>query len=199
MGIKTLLMGLLLAASATSALAAGPYLGVAGGVTIAHDADVMDKRLLAKVPVEYDAGFGFNVTVGYDFQPARLEFEFGYKQNDLNKAYVAGVGRKVSNADITVMSYMVNALYDFKANSPLTPYAGVGIGLINGDSKTQGVKRDDTVFGYQIIIGANYNMNKNTALDLSYHFLSAPSDFSSDISNIEYSSSNIMVGMRYTF
>lgn len=197
MKIKALLVGLLLVASTTSALAAGPYIGAAGGVSIFHDSDV--KELGFDATVEYDTGYGFNVSAGYDFEPVRVEFEFGYKKADLDKVKALGISVPVSDTDFRVMSYMANAYYDFKTNSPFTPYIGAGLGLLNGEFKSPGFKDDDTVFGYQFAAGAAFNFNKNIALDVSYRFQNAASDFKSEGTDISYMSSNFMAGLRYTF
>jgi len=202
MKIRALLVGVLLVASTTSALAAGPYIGAAGGVSIFHDSDENDTISGTTDTREYDAGFGFNVSAGYNFDPVRVEFEFGYKAADVDKFTVPGFG-SVSGAgsDATVMSYMANVYYDFKTKSPFTPYIGVGLGLLNGEFKDLGYdfKEDDTVFGYQFAVGAAYNFNKNVAFDLSYRFQGAASDFEVAGFEIPYNSSNIMAGLRYNF
>jgi opacity protein-like surface antigen len=198
MKLRAFLVGLLLSVSATSALAAGPYIGAAGGVSIVHDSDFTVTGL-GTATAEFDTGYGFNVSAGYNFDPVRLEFEFGYKNADLDKFSGPGGSFSVADTDITVMSYMVNALYDIKTKSPVTPYVGAGLGILNGELEEQGYKEDDTQFGYQLIAGAAYNINNNLALDVSYRFQHAPSDFSQDGLDVEYMSSNIMAGIRYNF
>lgn len=196
MKIKVLLVGILLLTSTSAALAAGPYVGLAGGVTIAHDADMeLNYRgYKAKTTIEYDAGFAINASAGYDFQPVRVEFEFGYKKNDIDT--IAGWGM---SGDITVMSYMLNVLYDFNTYSRFTPYVGAGIGLLDGEIESRYVKGSATEFGYQAIIGAAYHVDTHFALDISYRFLHAPSDFSDNGVDIEYSCSNLMAGIRVKF
>jgi len=200
MKIRALLVGVLLVASTTSALAAGPYIGAAGGVSIFHDSDVKDTASNETATAEFDTGIGFNVSAGYNFDPVRVEFEFGYKEADVDKFTVPGFG-SVSGAssDAQVLSYMANAYYDIKTNSPFTPYIGVGLGLLNGEFKDPDFKEDDTVFGYQFAVGAAYNFNKNVAFDVSYRFQGAASDFEVGASEISYMSSNIMAGLRYNF
>jgi len=195
MKLKVLLAGLFLIASSTAAFAAGPYLGVAGGVSIVHDGDIDETGL----ELEYDTGYAFNVSAGYAFEPARVEFEFGYKNADLDKISGPGGSISVSDADLTVMSYMVNGFYDLKIDNKITTYFGAGLGMINGEFEVEGDKEDDTQFGYQLIVGAAYNINKNIALDLSYRFQHAPSDFEIEGTDVEYMSSNIMAGVRFNF
>ena len=197
MKTRALVVALLLVISATSALAAGPYIGASGGVSMVHDSDLSEP--VGSGTVEYDTGFGFNVNVGYDFDPVRVEFEFGYKNADVDKVDVLGFSIPINNSDLTVMSYMVNAFYDIKTKSAFTPYVGAGIGMINGELDDNGYTADDTVFGYQFIVGAAYNFNKNFALDLSYRFQGAAQDFSLDGSDLSYMSSNLMAGLRYSF
>lgn len=196
MKIRSLLVGLLLVASATSALAAGPYIGAAGGVSIMHDSDVSAPGFDGTVL--YDTGYGFNVSAGYDLEPVRVEFEFGYKNADIDTVRVDGQGVSVSDSDISVMSYMANAYFDIKTQSAFTPYIGAGLGVVNGEIDIEGDKDDDTVFGYQVIAGVAYNMNKNMAIELSYRFQSS-SDLSIDDADVSYMSSNIMAGLRYNF
>jgi OOP family OmpA-OmpF porin len=197
MKIRALLVGFLLVASTTSALAAGPYIGAAGGVSMVHDSDISELGLSGTV--EYDTGFGFNVSAGYNFDPVRVEFEFGYKNADVDRIEAFGIGLPVDGADLTVMSYMVNVFYDIKTNSAFTPYVGAGLGVINGELEDNFSSADDTVFGYQLIVGAAYNVNKNLAIDLSYHFQGAAEDFSVNGTDVSYMSSNIMAGIRYYF
>lgn len=200
MKIRALLVGVLLVASTTSALAAGPYVSAAGGVSIFHDSDVKDTiSSNPTVTTEYDAGYGFNVSAGYNFEPVRVEFEFGYKAADVDKFSALGVSVSGAGSDDTVKSYMANVYYDFKLKSPFTPYIGVGLGLLNGEFNDFGFKEDDTVFGYQFAVGTAYNFNKNVALDLSYRLQGAASDFKVDGAEISYMSSNIMAGVRYSF
>jgi len=198
MKLRILLAVLLLALSSTSTFAAGPYIGAAGGLSIVHDGDV-DVSGLGSADVEYDTGYGFNVSAGYNFEPARVEFEFGYKNADVDKISGPGGSLSITDTDVTVMSYMVNGFLDLKADDKITTYIGAGIGMLNGEIDSDGEEVDDTQFGYQLIVGAAYNINKNIALDLSYRFQHVPSDFEKDDVSIEYMSSNIMAGIRYNF
>jgi len=198
MKIRALLVGLLLVASTTSALAAGPYIGATGGVSIFHDSDLSGLGIEVGT-AEYDTGYGFNVNAGYNFDPVRVEFEFGYKEADVDGVSFIDFTSFSPDSNLTTMSYMVNAFYDIKTQSPFTPFIGAGIGAIYGELDNQGDNFDDTVLGYQLIAGVAYNVNKNLAVDLSYRFQHAPSDFEKENVEISYMSSNIMAGIRYNF
>lgn len=198
MRFRAILVGLLMMASATTAMAAGPYVTASGGVSIFHDSDVNRSFDLSST-AEYNTGYGFNVGAGYNFDPVRVEFEFGYKNAEVDRFTTLGFSSGASGSDLTTMSYMINAYYDIKNSSPFTPYIGVGLGVINGEISDPGFSSDDTVFGYQVIAGAAYNVNKNFAIDLSYRFHAAASDFSMAGTDVSYMSSNIVAGLRYQF
>lgn len=195
--IAGLLIGLIL--STTTAFAAEttnnrPYIGVAGILSFFHDSDV-EVTGLGSTSASYETGYGFAASVGYKINPMRFEFEFGYRRADIDDIG----GFSVGDPRVTVMSFMINGLYDINTNSPFTPYIGLGLGLLNGELKVEGSKEDSNEFGYQLIAGFAYNFNKTVALDFSYRFQHAPGDFSKDDVSIEYKSSNVMLGLRFTF
>ena len=198
MKLREILTGLLLSVSASTAMAAGPYISASGGVSIIHDQD-LKRSSGATDTAELKAGYGINASAGYNFDPIRVEFEFGYKKSDVNKFTSAGITSPSNGSNITIMSYMVDAYYDLKNSSKFTPFVGVGLGALNGEFKDPGFKSDDTTFGYQFFVGAAYNVTQNVALDLSYRFQGAASDFEIPGTKISYMSSNIMAGLRYNF
>ncbi len=108
--LSVLLIGLFLLS--TTALAAettnnGPYIGIAGGVSIFHDGDITVTGV-GSATASYDTGYAFGASVGYKLNPIRFEFEFGYKKADMGDIG----GFSVSDVSARVMSYMVNVLYD---------------------------------------------------------------------------------------
>lgn len=186
---KLLIATAIVACTAGSAFASGPYVGVAGGVSIFHDNDISVSGL-GPFDASYDLGYGISAAVGYDFEPVRVEFDFGYRSAKMDK--IGGLG---VDTDVEVMSYMVNAFYDFRNRSMVTPYIGGGIGLLHGELESSSAN----AFGYQAIAGVAFNLNKNFAIDLSYRFQGAGEDFSKDSVEVGYTSSNIFAGIRYTF
>lgn len=199
MKFRLLLTALLVVASATSALAVGPYVGAGVGVSIVHDSDVRVLGFTGTATANYDTGFGFNLSGGYNFDPVRIEGEFGYKKASVNKISGPGGSVNINDTDITVMSYMFNGYYDIKTQSAITPFIGAGLGILHGEFSEPGDNTDDTSFGYQFSVGAAYKVNKNVDLDLSYRFQGAASDFAKNGVSISYHSSNIFGGIRYNF
>ena len=194
MKIRILLAGLLFVASAASVFAAGPYVGVAGGVSLIHDSDVSSTGE-PTFEVTYDTGYGINASVGYNFDGARLELEYGYKEADMDTV----AGYSVSGWDATFMSYMVNGYFDIKTQAAVTPYIGAGIGLINGEMNDNGYKSDDTVFGYQLMAGLGIALDRNVTIDLSYRFQGAGEDLNIWGADQEYMSSSFFAGVRVNF
>jgi OOP family OmpA-OmpF porin len=199
MKIKALVVGLFLAAITGSACAAGPYLGVSGGVSIFHDADVKVSGLTGKVTADYNSGYGFGASAGYSFDPLRLEFEFGYRKADVDKLTGPGASASVSDMNTNVMSYMFNGYYDLKTGTIFTPYIGAGLGLLDGKLKSQGTTYDDTAFGYQIAVGTAIAVDQHIAFDFSYKFQGAGSDFSKNGVSLSYLNSSFYGGFRYSF
>lgn len=178
---KTLLLAAsFLVLTSVTAFAEGPYAGADLALSIAHDSDVSGGGT-----VKYDTGFGFDLRGGYNFNQGRVEAEFGYRTNDL----------KDFNGDASVMSYMLNGYYDFKIDAPVTPFVGLGFGLLNGDFDGD----SDTTFGGQAILGVAYPLNKQVNIDLTYKYLTTLSDFEAGGVKVDYSNSSVLIGARYNF
>lgn len=105
---------------------------------------------------ETDSGYGVNLAVGWRMQHFRVEAEYAYAKNDVDKhknVRVAGVGNidaldasvlvegaadvlgatvgqvvRNGKGDIGTDYLFVNAFYDFDMGSSWSPYVGVGIG-----------------------------------------------------------------------
>lgn len=197
MKMKTLILAACMCmASSIPAVAAGPYVGFGGGLSLNHDSDLEISGYSGSADVEYDPGYGFNVVGGYDFNPIRLEAEFAYRNADVDEVK----NSSISDTEVSTMSYMINAYYDVKTlNSLIKPYIGVGMGLINGELEVDGYDEDDTTFGYQFTAGATTAVAKNVNLDLYYRFQGAPSDFEKDGVELSYNNSSFFVGFRFGF
>lgn len=194
MKFRVLLVGALLVAASTQAFAQGPYVGISGGASFIHESDI-EIIGAGSDKVSYDTGYGFGVNAGYNFDGFRIEAEISHRVADVDK--VAGIS--YSGADITVNSYMANGILDFKNNSAVTPFIGVGVGMLKGSLDDNGYKLDDTVLGYQAIAGVSIAANSNVSFDLSYKLQGAAADFEKDGGKLSYMSSNVMAGIRYNF
>jgi len=202
---------LLLAASATPALAdhgrsadysgladyGRPYIGLNAGLSIPHDSSVtVGGNNLGNI--SYDPGYALGASVGYEFNPARIELEYTYRDANTKQLGVSGSD---GSTDLSVSSYMVNGLFNFKTDrrSAVSPFVGAGIGVLNGKVNEGGVSVSDTEFGYQLMAGAEFNLSRNVDLDLTYKFQGAASDFNMSGTSVSYHSSNVLAGLRFKF
>jgi len=179
-------MALMMAGNAVAA-DGKPYAGIAAGVAILDDSTLSDNS--GSVELSYNTGYAVSGVVGYEFgNGLRLEGELNYRQADTDKASVAGASASI-NSDVWSIGMMANAYYDFKNSSSITPYIG-GVQVWEED--------DDTVFAYQLAVGTGFDVTKELTVDLGYRYY-ATQDPSFGLVDAEYSSHNVMVGLRYRF
>jgi len=194
MKIQFLLAGLLLVASSTSAMAAGPYIGAATGISVFHDSDLSTG---GTGEIEYEGGLAAKASLGYNFDGFRLEGDFGYKRADV--ATFRGNDVPEDSMDTAIFSYMINAYWDIKTGRAVTPFIGAGIGKLHARmTDPSGAYRDD-VLGYQISVGTGVRLTDKFSLDLGYRYEAAAEDFFIGVYDVSYASSNFFGGVRYTF
>lgn len=194
MKISVLLAGVLLTTASTSAMAAGPYIGAAAGVSLYHDSDLSTG---GAGKIEYRTGRAFSASLGYNFDGFRFEGEAGYKH-----AYAdtfQGVEVRDRSMDTTISSYMANAYWDVKTKSAVTPFLGAGIGVLHGRMTDAYFAYNDHVPGYQFSAGTGIKITDNLNLDLSYRYQKAAKDFFIGIYDVSYASSSFLAGARYNF
>ena len=219
MKFRLLLAGLLIAASASSALASGPYIGTTAGVSMFHDADIEIQSGYPyydtdEAKISYDSGVALGGSFGYDFDGFRLEGEVGYRTADLDTitgtvygytdlygyAGPYGYTESVPGADVSITSYMMNGIVDFAPNNVFSPFLGAGLGILRGEMNQEGyASADDTVVGYQMMAGFSIKAGEKVFFDVSYRFQGAASDFETDDATLSYTSSNILGGIRLKF
>lgn len=139
-----------------------------------------DVRLTGKLNNRYDSdttyGFEFgvkdlgieNFRIGASYSRAEFDFKSagltGTLSTNAGSTSISGtasrsdLGSYASTLDAKINLYMLNAYYDFKNSSALTPFVGAGIGL--ADIKNT----KDNEFAYSLSAGAKYNINNNLYL-----------------------------------
>jgi len=179
----------------------GFYVGVAGGYNFPLDSD------LGSNDAELDSDWAGLGALGYAFANGlRLEGEFGYRTNDVDKI----TGFSGTSGDINTSTFMTNLLYDFHLDGlPITPYIGAGIGAarVAVDASTTSpamtVNDSDVGFAWQGIVGASLELNRYLALTADYRFVNAPDltfkNNSGTKLDSDYTTNQIMVGLRFTF
>jgi len=171
--MKRLLMTLIVVSvfMATSAHAAAGKMYFAGSAafSIPMDIDVdVDEE------VSFDPGFNITGAVGYDLGVYRVEGEIGYRAFDVDEFTISGVPIPI-DGDVSAITFMANGYYDYDmGNSPLTPYVGLGLGLVYSDVELNsplGTFSDDDIDGaYQVMVGIGYEISPTTVLTAGYRF-----------------------------
>ena len=172
--------------------------------------------------VEFDGDnvFGAALALGFDLGknkninlPVRLELEYAMLSEAKNKyngnldtAYYYFLGGIKTSAN----TFFVNAYYDIRTGSALTPYLGFGLGMAFLDLKGYGysfdeLKSSETNFAWNVSIGAAYAIaGSPISIDFGYRFVSLgsappPTGYSWVGSGDTLYVHQMVLGMRYTF
>ena len=96
----------------------------------------------------------------------------GYQMNDNARFDVTGNWTNNYNiapgATLSTTAVMGNIYYDWKNDSPITPYIGIGAGYGWATGTGGGVNANGIALG--ATAGASLDMTSNLALDVGYHF-----------------------------
>jgi opacity protein-like surface antigen len=199
---------MLLSVSSIAYSAEGPYISGNLGVSMPSDSDGTDSTAPGvTMTYESDKGLAFGVAGGYNFGTTRIEGEIAYQKNDLDKVSVSGIPGSVDlTGDTSNLALLLNGYYDFQNDSAFTPFISAGLGFAKIDVSDITLvgfgpltnSDDDTVFAYQIGVGAGYAINEKTTFDVKYRYFGT-SDPDFDTTSVEYSSHNFYAGVRVAF
>ena len=78
--------------------------------------------------LEFEAGVGFDLGLGYDFRNIRVEATW-----DRITSGSAECGNDVLEEDTSVDGYHASIYYDFKNSSKWTPFIVGSLGIVNAD------------------------------------------------------------------
>lgn len=189
------------------ASAEGVYIGAHGGSNLAFGSDI-DDSANGLQEIWYDPGFGVGGTLGYKWSfPLRTEGEFTYRRNKVDEIEISGSDIEASG-NVTSMSIMANAFYDFENSSRWTPYVGGGLGAakVSWNDVEAGVREIDDdrwLFAAQIGAGVSFAITEAFLLSLDYRVLATEEveidDDSGDDIELGYVNSTIWLGLRYQF
>lgn len=190
--------------SITICSAEGPYVSGNLGISIPNDSDASDPT--GTVTLESDNALALGAALGYNFGNIRLEGEFAFLENDLDKASIAGTGSINISGDTSSTTLLFNGYYDFKNESNFISFLSAGVGTSKVEVSTITVtgygtvtsSSDDTVFAYQVGAGVGYKIIKKVIFDVKYRYF-ATSDLNFDGVEAEYSSHIICTGLRISF
>jgi len=188
-----------------STASAGVYISGNLGAVFLNDADI-DDGSGDNDEISFDNGgvatFAVGTTIG---SAGRIEVELGSRVSDFDKVDYEYYGKYDVDGDVTTVSLMGNAYYDFKNESRITPFVGGGLGFANVEADVEEIggyeineKDDDNVMAYQMMLGIGFAATEQLSIDLQYrYFGTADPELEGD--DYEYQSHNIMLGLRYNF
>ncbi len=196
---------LLLFVPAGNAAAAGTggYVGIFGGYTMPDDLEVSGGSA-GSGDLSLDSGYVAGLKVGYippQMQYFAVEFEYFYTSNDFENQTV-GVSR-INDGDITSNNFFLNALLRYPVNW-FQPYIGLGIGWSWGETSGTGtgslsriLNQSSNDFAWQFLIGADFMINPQWAIDVGYRYLQCSYGF--DNGDGDLTNHMITVGLKYRF
>lgn len=180
----------------------GAYVSGGLGIALFHDTVLAGRS--RDFAMSYKESAGESIAVGYAQKNYRVEAEYAHRS--------ALAGKTLSsdgNERFTVNSYMVNLFYDWLPEAMVIPYTGIGAGIVKGalhytsrlpDNSIAGNESLDSQYGYQLTAGVSGTLSENCNLDIYYRYHAAVADFNlPDVGALPYSSSNLMVGLRFRF
>ena len=149
----------------------------------------------------FESGPVVGLKAGVQLGPVRLEEEFAYRFNRMNRASLGGVGVDV-DGDRRSYAFMTNVLLDPSGlglpglGLPISPYIGGGVGAVllrDGFSVPGpggGTLAADTTWelGYQGIAGVRYNINPSLAFDIDYRYFATTDPTFRAVGNVPYRS-----------
>lgn len=191
------------------------YVTVSCGHNWASDVDRTAGTRTANV--EFESTLEWGAAIGRRVQPwLRVEGEFRYL--DMGVKEITGhFGQDMDESgQDRFYTLMVNGLADFRNSTAITPFAGLGLGMVNAHHDVSFTPLDDQsvvvsdhhdwVFGYQLLAGVNWELNPKWSIDLMYRYLGTESrDHVQDhapIRDVNVDSANIhslTLGLHYRF
>ncbi len=170
------------------------YLGGFLGTNLSTSGDtripsILSKPSLTSEPV-YDRGYVLGLNVGYRFHHSfRIEGELAYQNLPMNKirdAIGQGITTNVRDSQTRLFSLFVNGYYDFRLFQRWMPYFGLGVGYVEVNNTIKPVSPvpvgpglfftkktlNYNTFGYQGMLGVQYQLTQNVALELNYKYFS---------------------------
>ncbi len=157
------------------------------------------------------AGYNAALAVGAKFGSLRAEVEAVYRYNPNDKFVEAG-GPEGADGSLSMLNIFLNGYYEMDLFGVVTPYVGVGVGYgtvslnLKELDGTLVVDDDDTVYSYQLIAGAAFNLTENWSLTGEYRYFDTITDAEltlagslNFVENSDIRSQEVRFGIRYWF
>ena len=124
--------------------------------------------------------------------------------SDIDK--FSGYGESIDvSGDVSAMVFLISGWLEYENDTAFTPYFGAGIGMAKLDvSKTTALglilygSDSDEVFAYHASLGTSIAFNDRVSGDIGYRYF-ATADPSFEFTDTEFSSHNLLLGLRFSF
>ena len=149
--------------------------------------------------------------VGAKFGSLRAEVEAVYRYNPNDKFVDVG-GPEGADGSLSMLNIFLNGYYEMDLFGVVTPYVGVGVGYgtvslnLKKLDGTLVVDDNDTVYSYQLIAGAAFNLTENWSLTGEYRYFDTITDAELTLAggvdfveNSDIRSQEVRFGIRYWF
>lgn len=204
-------LGFAAAASGASAQELGPYVGLGLGLHMAKgtafDYQEPPGTKVGMSDANFRLGFGVAAAAGYRWNDSmRLEVELSHRSTGLDN-----MGPEDAEGKQNSLSVMANVLFDIGVGENFHPYLGGGIGLSNNswsdvETPTSPVYDDSQKkLVWQAIVGLELPVNARTNWFADYRYIGSVDNEFNTIPpraravGIDFSSHNVMVGVRHRF
>jgi len=160
----------------------------------------------------FDDAAEYALRVGVQKSWLKSELELSHTSYDAekNRTVSSGATANATGGSLDRTSLMINFLGDYQVSS-FSLFAGGGVGASNVHWKdvklagmTGSLDNSDTIFSYNLIAGANYNINENWAIGTRYKYIDGMDykieDNNSLTEKFDFPAShNISLNLEYSF
>ena len=158
-----------------------------------------------QIQISYKDGYSYGISIGKEVNPGfRIQLDVAHIKNDLDRVFVklgGGVNVPVTDAKITQIPIILNAIWEPRGHGRLFPFIGLGVGGIKGKysvTDLPGVFPDlldiGWAFALQVKLGLTYELSHTSSITLGYQFLHAHYNSDLDLNN-----NLITLGVQFRF
>ena len=205
-------------ASATSAKAEGPYVGVEGGLYVQRPLAYNFVGLSNFFSTKYARGIDIAGKAGYDLEGVRIEGEIAYRRAPANQFGFSIDGQPLAvqkggavSGSLNTVSAMFNGYWDI-TQKRLRPYVGAGIGVARIESNKVGysgfgdagifLDKAGIAFAYNFMAGFKARITRRVYANVGYKYTATP-NFTLNVFNTSAStpthSSSVLAGLSLSF
>ncbi|MBR7159253.1 MAG: porin family protein [Alphaproteobacteria bacterium] len=191
MNIKTLLLAGAACSVAFSASAADvrPYVGLKLGAAM-ENADIKNAKNVDQTKMfgSVAGGLAFALPKG----DIRTELEYTYRDE------FSGHAADDLKVKFQSQALFVNVYYDLPVTWAVQPYVNAGLGYSRIEGKLNGLKKKKNKIGWNLGVGAAYNLTQSLAMDVGYRYVNL-GKYNYEGNKADLYNHEFYAGIRYSF